>query len=268
MITYVSAFFDIGRKTEAHLQNMDNYYPWINSLLALDISLVFYTQPTILPKLSFIPRDNLKIITMDTHPYSIYYEETKKNWEQYKTNNPSKDTYQFACLSHSKFKFLQMAIESNYFNHEYYAWIDAGLAKIAHQFTSIPNLIVPNKKVKICMLNYIHPLEIKSKTFVQVCQYKIAAGFFLGSKEYMTSFCKAMQDEIKDGIFGLEQEYMAIVYINHEELFEPYFGDFVDLIQNFGKFRGTQWIVEKYLKTANDNKNSKEAEKVLAYLKL
>ena len=44
-ITFVISFFNIGRRTDAHMQKFDNYFAWIEELLKLPINIYFFASP-------------------------------------------------------------------------------------------------------------------------------------------------------------------------------------------------------------------------------
>lgn len=244
-ITFVTAFFDIGRKTAVPLQKYENYFDWIDKLLAIPINLYFFTTQSIHDKLKYEPRANLKFIIMEAIPLIDRLPDVQKAWANYITNNPEKDTAEFACLTHAKFHFIKRAIEDNPFNSTHYAWIDAGILKIATHGERLP-LLPPSDKIRLLMMNHIGSDEVKDPMFVRTCRYKIAGGLFIGPKEHMNTFCDRMittaLEDIKRENFGLEQEYMAVIYRQDTSLFDPYYGDFCDLILNYEKCERNQWL--------------------------
>lgn len=268
-ITFVTAFFDIGRKTEEPLQKYDNYFAWITKLLELPINLCFYTTQDIHDKLVYTPRSNLKFIITDKIPMFDKLSQIKTIWPSYITNNREKDTAEFACLSHSKFHFLKQAIEDNPFNSTHYGWIDAGLLKIAKEAELIP-LLNPPDKVKLLLMNYINKDEVLNPAFVRTCRYKIAGGLFIGPKAMMKEFTEEIInlaiEDINKGNFGLEQEYMAIIYCRRRELFSPYYGDFCDLIYNYNMCQRNKWLPERVLQEAIRTGDIIEQESVVDHL--
>ena len=244
-ITFVSAFFDIGRKTEVPLQKYENYFTWINKLLDIPITLYFFTTLEIHDRLTYQPRNNLIFGIIDKYPGSEKLSQIQNIWSNYVTNNPEKDTAEFACLTHSKFHLLNQAINVNPFNSTHYAWIDAGILKIATHGERLPTLYPPDK-IKLLIMNFINSNEVKDPAFVRTCRYKIAGGLFIGPKDNIKTFCDKMittvNEDINNGNFGLEQEYMAIVYRQDTSIFDPYYGDFSDLILNYDKCERNEWL--------------------------
>jgi hypothetical protein len=270
-ITFVSAFFNIGRVANHPLLKYDNYFNWINQLLKTPINLYFITTADIHDRLQYEPRNTLKfhIVTEDKIPFFDKLPLITQCWEKYRTNNKEKDTAKFACLTHAKFHCVQQAIANNPFDSTHYAWIDAGIFKIAKGTEELLQLTAPDK-IRLLILNYIDNNETKHHNFVLTCRYKIAGGFFVGPKVLMIKFIDAMITEVEasltQNIFGLEQEYMALVYKKHPELFEPYYGDFCDLITNYHACCNTAWLIMQYLIKALENNDIGEAKKVAKYL--
>lgn len=268
-ITFVTAFFNINRVTNNPMIKYENYFDWIQQLLQLPINLYFITTADVHARLQYEPRDSLKFHIVDKIPFFDKLPLIEGCWDKYRTNNKEKDTAKFACLTHAKFHCIKQAININPFDSTHYAWIDAGILKIARNAELLSQLVAPDK-IKLLMLNYTSNNEIKRGDFVLTCRYKIAGGLFVGSKALMEKFIDAMITEaevsLKQGIFGLEQEFMAIVYKKQPELFEPYYGDFCDLITNYHSCNNTFWLVTQCMIQALQDNNIIEAKKVAAYL--
>ena len=228
-ITFVSGFFDIGRKTTDPMTNFDNYYPWINELLTYNINLIFYTTLDLHQHLSYNPRPNLKFIFMDTYPNQENLPNAKLAWTTYENAGSLKDTPEFAVMTHAKFTLINNAIETNFFNDKYYYWIDAGIMKIALDKNVLIH-IKPCDKIRIMLMNYYSPNIVNQDIFLLGCRYCCAGGVFGGPLALMKLFCHMMKEEgnntLKRGIFGLEQEYMYRIYTNNKEMFSPTFGYF------------------------------------------
>lgn len=229
--TLVTCFYDIGRKTDDPIGIFENYPQWINRLLEENINLIFFTTQTLHDKLTYTPRDNLKFILSDEIPLFDEIAKYEHAWtvNKYWTNNPRKDTIPFALIMHNKFIFLKMAMEMNPFNAEHYAWIDAGIVKVAENPELLPKLL-PKNKIVCLQMNQINKSEVDNPAFYLACRYKIAGGFFVGPKKLMTLFCDKMierrEELMKIDVFGTEQEYIAWVFFYHRELFLPYWGDY------------------------------------------
>lgn len=268
-ITFVTSFFDIGRKTDVHLQNFDNYFTWIEQLLELPINIYFFTSPELHAQFKYTPRPNLVFKFLPEIPYFDRLDIIREAWTQYNTDNPTKDSPEFAAITNGKFNLLCKAIIDDPFGDTHYAWIDAGILKIATNPELIPKLSAPDK-IRSMMLGYINNNETKQPDFVNTCRYKFAGGFFIGPKALMRIFCLRMMAEAEYDLyhkkFGLEQEYMAIIYRRYLELFDPYYGCFCDLIVNYDECLNHSAIIKNIFINALKQGDRSEAAKVAKYI--
>lgn len=268
-ITFVTSFFDIGRKTDAPMQKFDNYFAWIEELLKLPINLYFFTSPELHDRFKYISRSNLIFKFLPEVPYFDRIDEIKDAWKNYVTGNSTKDTAEFGAMTHAKFKFLCQAMADDPFGSSHYGWIDAGLVKVATNIELIPMLSAPDK-IRMMMLNYISNAEVSDPNFIYSCRYKYAAGVFIGPKPLMRVFCLRMIAQAEYDLFynrfGLEQEYMAIIYRKHPELFDPYYGDFSDLVVNYSEAHSNPHIAKGILNEALKHNDKEEAKKVAHYI--
>ena len=267
MTTFVTGFFDIGRNTDEPHQKFENYFAWINSLLSININLYFFTTPQLYSHFVYTPRSNL-IFKFCDPPSLNLLPFIKKTWHKYITNNPAKDTAEFAAMTLGKFKLVEQAIEDNPFNTGHFGWIDAGLLKISSQPLLLSNLS-KFERIRVMLLNYISEGEIQDTNFVLQSRYKVAAGLFTGPTLLFQRFIHEIFEIVNydlENRCGLEQEYMAIVYRKFPDLFEPYYGDFQDLIVNHNTYQTNHSFIQRIYQDALRHNDEKEAEKVKRYL--
>jgi hypothetical protein len=268
-ITFVTSFFDIGRTTDAPLQKFTNYFAWIEQLLELPINIYFFTTPELHAQIKYTPRANLIWKLIPDVPYYDHLHTIRESWKNYQTGNPTKDTPEFAAITHAKFIFLSRAIAENPFGDTHYGWIDAGLLKIATNPEQLP-LLIPSDRIRCLLLNYIGADEVRDPHFIDRCQYKIAAGLIVGSRELMRVLCLRMIAEAEQHLyekkFGLEQEYLAIMYRRHPEIFDPYYGSFSDLIVNFNQLTRNDYIANTVFQDALRHNDRDDAIRVAHYL--
>lgn len=268
-ITFVTAFFDIGRKTDDPSNKFENYFDRISALLKIPINLYFFTSQAVHDRLVYEPRQNLKFVITEDIPYFDRLPQVEEIWKTYITDNPTKDTPQFACFTHAKFQFVKRAMEANPFDSTHYAWIDAGIFKVATNGERLPQLRPP-AKIKLMNLNYIGETEVSHPDFIRTCRYKIAGGFWIGPKDLMSKFIDLMigivEADLAQGRFGLEQEYMAIIYRRHADLFDPYYGTFTDLIVNYERCERSHYLVNAVFHAAMKEGDPTEQMKVAMYL--
>lgn len=239
--TFVSCFYDIGRKHDEDKYKFESYFVWIEKLFSLDIKLVFYTSQQLYSKINSLNKTkNIFILIFDEIPLFKEKERLSLNWNKFITNNPKKDTLEFAILTHSKFYFLEQSIKLDYYNTKYFAWIDAGISKVVKNIEILPKLSQFNDKIKICQINNFTFAQVRNPNFYLQTRYGVAGGFFTGSKENMLILIEKInkvREELlsKHSVFGLEQEYISRILFDEPELFFPYYGDFDTIFTNYPK---------------------------------
>lgn len=147
--TLVTALYDLKRgsmKREANnYRPFDNYLKWFKQLLTVHVPLVIYIPPT---NDEYYPPDvdlkrfiemhrsvnyQTKIIVKPFHKLLLYRELDRiKNvmvdLPKRGINMPNLEFHvpEYVILIFSKFEMLAKAAEDNYFNTQYFGWIDAG----------------------------------------------------------------------------------------------------------------------------------------------
>lgn len=259
--TFVTALYNIGRKHDEEIYSFENYFNWLCCLVDKvsdsRFKLIIFIPKEIFEKFQkkdgyilvrdsiseniyHIERKEIIIYLSEEIPLMQFKEDYIQCWEKnkYWTNNPKKDTIEFAILTHAKFLWLEKGIQMNPFSTSFFGWIDAGIVKVVKpsSIDIMTKMVQNNQKIKICQINDVNIQEL-IPLFYLSCKYKFAGGFFTGSDVYLIRFIEAMKilrERLhKDGIFGFEQEYMAAVYIFMGDIFDPYRGDFQYIFENY-----------------------------------
>ena len=121
----------------------------------------------------------------------------------------------------SRYKYLSLAIENNYFNTEYFGWVDFGLNHIVHMDN-------------IRSVGYNNPLKIRiawiarnSFAYNHKC---LGGGIFIGHKEIMKIFCKLHDVEFRYnlslGHCVNDDKTLFFIYLKYPELFDIYFSGY------------------------------------------
>jgi Bacterial protein of unknown function (HtrL_YibB) len=269
-ITWVSALYDIGRKVDDEILRFDNYFHWIQSLLRRPLRMVFFTTPELRQRIN-IERPGLHYILEGEYPWQRRLPAVTATWEPGNIGAGCKDTPAFACLTVSKFEWLHRAahLPESLVPTRHLGWIDAGIAKLG---VSIPTLayLDPPDRVRFMILNYISRAEVAQHDFVRSCRFKLAAGLITGERHALSAFCNRVltlaDAKLNDGVFGLEQEFMALAYRQEPALFDPYYGDFCDIVDNYACPLGTLHCAHNVRRDASRHRDREELARVIAYL--
>lgn len=168
--TIVTGLFDIGRE-KIDGRSLNQYYDWFKRTLQLQCSMLIYSESNhvqfildnrpknletkiVVQELSGLPYYHLKN-KMDDILMSVDY--------QKKIVDPSRiecKTSLYSIIQYSKFPWVFNAVKENYFDSEYFFWLDAGISRFITDL-SLSKLKFPGEK----FMNLIkkHP----GKTLIQ-----------------------------------------------------------------------------------------------------
>ena len=230
-VTLVTALFKIKSKYP-----LANYISWVQNLLLLNSSIVFFVDKKIL---SIIKRKRPKKYENKT----IWIISSIDKFYSYKNfRNNFKESYSidFENNIHSiplylvwaeKCYFIKKAIYHNYFNSECFYWIDAGYfrEKEYKYYNNWPSIrkCYEDPRVLINGIRKVSEDEIEGLKNFNISIYNnfikrdnVAGGLFGGKPEYLINFTnlyyKAIKDFIKHRMFiGKDQNLFAYVsYLN------------------------------------------------------
>ncbi len=218
-ITFVTMCFDLGVKdyTQVKRENRGTYEEYYLPSLALFLEnytnvVVFCDEKTAahLKSKGFSNKKNLKLIilSLDELPLMDLLEDFIKIYENMKIKHRTiessflqRDSFFFCkylLLVLSKTKFIQYAKNQNYFNSDYFCWIDAGCMneKYSKLWTNWNGLFKLNtEKFKCCLnmnKNYtkkdIKNLDMESVTLDTLSHLEFCAAIFYIHKDCIDKF--------------------------------------------------------------------------------
>ena len=139
-VTIVTAFFDINRERRGDGRSIDEYKEWIQKTLQLNCNLYVITESKF--RDFFIenrPKEypmQLKIMNFSDSHYHTYLNRMNEivTSSQYKSriSYPTRVECvlpEYNVIQYSKFHYLELAIEENPFQTEFFFWMDAGASR-------------------------------------------------------------------------------------------------------------------------------------------
>jgi len=173
--------------------------------------------------------DKTKIIEITLEDLYMY-DNINKIEECVQKNISPYDNHLYVMSVNSRYNYMKRSIENNYFNTDYFAWIDFGIShivemnKVTHVAYNIEN------KIKIAWIARYRSNENK---FVWN-HTAMGGGFFMGHKKAMLEYIKLHDIEFRNMInFGHCVNDDRLVYLMFEkypELFDFYFSSYSHLI--------------------------------------
>jgi hypothetical protein len=245
MTTIVTAFFDIGRDKNGDGRTIEEYLEWIKKTLELNCQLFIVTEPKFhqffLENRPEIYKNNtfIKIIDFKDSYYYLYYDRIKEilNSPEYiaKIKYPQRvecKLPEYNIIQYSKFHYLQMAIEENPFQTEYFLWADAGISRffldvdLSKPYPSPNgNQILQKNKDKFIIQKrndlFNYPLD---DSFVWKADNLLCGTMFGGSASIIKKNAELVEKcfvekMLNENCANNEQLALALVWKDHKDIF-------------------------------------------------
>lgn len=244
-ITLVTALYDINRKNDGDGRSFDEYLSWFSKTLKITSPMVIFVDESLVDfvkkERSFLPT---KIITQSLNEIPYYFLKdsidnilTSSDYKS-KIGSPNRVECKMSLYNvviYSKFKWVEFVVKNNYFNSEYFMWIDAGLSRffgdISYEYPSenARETLIENKDsvlIQSSMSYYPDLIEtpVCSEEYFWDARTWIMAGLWGGGKQILLDFCKDIDDilinkMIKNNVINNEQNAMAYLYKNKSNMF-------------------------------------------------
>ncbi len=245
---FVTGFFNITKHSNKSY-NIDDYIKWSEFVLSLPVQLVIYCEEDLVDTFRQIRRKHVPdehtqfvIKAFADLPYYRYLEKVRQNRLTVKPCFDPRNSPEYFTIICSKFTLLNDTIDQNYFGQEdnFYAWIDFGLVKNSGpDYDSIKAITnVYRRKCSFCYINYTaeHIMNDYDKYYSRI-RWGTACGFFTADRTHMKQLCIFFDEEavktIELGYGHGEEQVIAVIYHEHPELFEFYYGDYNELLCNY-----------------------------------
>lgn len=235
MITFVTALYDIQRENNGDGRKFSDYIDWILRTINTQANYVIYTERKVekyLPK-----NEKIKIIVTDLEDTPLYSLKEKIDEilnDKFYINN-IQDPQRIECnlslyniIQYSKFAWLKEAINYNYFNSDYFFWIDAGCSRffnnLSENFPNYTNIL--DKKFYIQGNINTGNIEI-NEDYKWRSDCVLVGTFFGGKKTYVTKVSNLVIDFLINemlfkNMINNEQIALAFIQKKHPELFNVY----------------------------------------------
>jgi hypothetical protein len=228
-VTVVTAFIKVNNASKKHKYD---YVECAKKTLSLPNPMVIYISEDlheevkkIRTELGLIERTKLIILTVEN--FYMYSEKNLLDQCCMKNNSPYNNSLYIMSVN-SRYSYLEKAIQNNYFNTDYYAWVDFGISHI---------VVMDN----IRSITYNNPLHVRIAWIARknlVYNHKsLGGGIFAAHKDTMKILCKLHDIEFKYNLsLGHcinDDKTLFFIYLNYPELFDIYFSGYNCLYEKF-----------------------------------
>jgi hypothetical protein len=278
--TIITAWYDVREKenhplkdktTDDHFCSMTTYFDKARLFFAKPWPMVIFTEPRFEniikearpPELHHLTR----FIFKDYEELAYYYLFDKFQENHHKNEVINLDKTKFTPLYkfvvNQKTNFVKEVAEFNPFNTTRFAWMDLRLHCVYDMNTEDTIEAISNiqpDKVKIMFQSYLHASEIWDRfDFYSWTRGKVAAGFFGGQAKPLIEFARLCQKEfvqaINEHMSPSDEMIYAYVTANNNHLFEPYVGEYCDVLRNMRQARNSNHLVLPFLYAAISREN-------------
>jgi len=250
-VTLVTSLYNINRET-IDGRKWEDYLEWFAKTLKLKSPMVVYVESDLV---NFVKehRNGLptKIIeeSISEIPYYHLKDRTDVIIKSEEYRNKILDNSRIECnsslyniIQYSKFQWLKKASEENYFNSDYYLWVDAGLSRFFYDINL--NQEYPGKLAKESLqeikdniliqvfLSYYPDLanaKLLDENYLLDNRSYIMGGMFGSGKESIKKMCSLIDDILEqmlsNNIVNNEQIALGYLYKKHPDLFVEFFNE-------------------------------------------
>ncbi len=260
--TIVTAYFNLTKMQDASKlikeRDLEYYMQYSNMTMALDQNLVVYCDTEsyeYLKKLRPLHLVNkTKYIITEFTQLNIVKQNYERVCDAYKIKRSihpdpeSRNTPSYYLLCMARYELLLDAMNNNYFNSTHFAWCNICIERMSWR----NNIFFPKiwqefrDKFSTCYIDY-QPKVLVLNNINEYYRYggpcSMCSGFFTGNKQYMTQFCNEITatfyEVLSLNLGHADEQLFSIVYFKRPELFEFYYGDYSEMIVNYG------WIYDR-----------------------
>lgn len=250
-VTLVTSLYNINR-SNLDGRTWDEYLKWFSKTLQLKSPMVVFVDKDLV---EFVNQNRKKLPTkileepINQIPYYHLKERMDAVIESEEYQSKISDPNRIECKSslyniiqYSKFGWLEKASDENYFNSEYFLWVDAGLSRFFYDMDL--NNPYPSDNAKQSLL------EIKDNILIQVFlsyypdlanakeldedylkdnRSYIMGGMFGAGEESIKKFRPIVDDildqMLSDNLINNEQIALGYLYKKHPDLFVEFFNE-------------------------------------------
>jgi len=234
-LTIITGFLNIRIKRPAKSNTTNQTYDYIEKsrgTLQIPQYMVIYCSEDIIDDVTKIREEagllhKTKIIKITLENNLYMADKLDKIRENVAKNNPPYDIPEYILAVNSRYGYIQNAIENNYFNTDYFAWVDFSASHIVN---IPPNKIIEPKSHNKVRIGWIARHSNNQFVYNHHC---LGGGIFSGHKEIMMELIKLHHLEfIKLTEMGYninDDKLLFLIMEQNPNLFDTFFSDYKNL---------------------------------------
>ena len=234
-LTIITGYLNIRIKRPAKSNTINQTYDYIEKsrgTLQIPQSMVIYCSEELINDVHKIREEagllnKTKIIKITLENNLYMADKLDKIRKNVAKNNPPYDIPEYILAVNSRYGYIQNAIENNYFNTDYFAWVDFSASHIVN----IPSnkIIEPPSHDKV-RIGWIARHSNNQFVYNHHC---LGGGIFSGHKEIMMELIKLHHKEfvklMEMGYNINDDKLLFIIMEQNPYLFDTFFSDYKNL---------------------------------------
>ena len=234
-LTIVTGYLNIKIKRPAKSNTINQTYDYIEKsrgTLQIPQYMVIYCSEELIDDVHKIREEagllnKTKIIKITLEDNLYMADKLDKIRENVAKNIPPYDIPEYILAVNSRYDYIQNAIENNYFNTDYFAWVDFSASHIVN---IPPNKIIEPKSHDKVRIGWIARHSNNQFVYNHHC---LGGGIFSGHKEIMMELIKLHHSEfVKLTEMGYninDDKLLFIIMEQNPYLFDTFFSDYKNL---------------------------------------
>ena len=234
-LTIITGYLNIRIKRPAKSNTINQTYDYIEKsrgTLQIPQSMVIYCSEELIDDVHKIRKEagllnKTKIIKITLENNLYMADKLEKIRKNVAKNNPPYDIPEYILAVNSRYGYIQSAIEKNYFNTDYFAWVDFSASHIVN---IPPNKIIEPPSHDKVRIGWIARHSNNQFVYNHHC---LGGGIFSGHKEIMMELVKLHHKEfvklMEMGYNINDDKLLFIIMEQNPYLFDTYYSDYKSL---------------------------------------
>lgn len=253
--TLVTAYFDLTIEPDASdaikARPAKHYLRYAKSTMGVEQNLVVYCTTEIQTILEKLRPQHLKhktkFITCNFSDFELiqkYRPIVWKNRKERPNNFDPRNTASYYLFCMLRYVMIQSVMDENPFNSDHFCWINLCIERMGWKNVASLNEALGQQRDKFstCWIDY-QPRSVVNDLprYFRTGVTSMCSGFFTGRKDYFTQFNTGIMEAfyhcLERGYGHADEQLYPYVYFKSPEIFEPYFGDYTEMVTNYVEVR-------------------------------
>ena len=149
-------------------------------------------------------------------------------------------SYYLLCMA--RYAMLKQVIAENPFGSTHFAWLNICIERMGWKNLSQLDAVfeINRDKFSTCYIDY-QPKDDYLENVMRRGRCSMCSGFFTGNAYFMKTFCDRIEqkflDCLENGYGHADEQLYSLVYFDDPNIFEVYYGDYTEMVTNYGWIR-------------------------------